>query len=153
MKILYVLLAVLFLSVQAEAQSIRQKDVPDKVKQSIESRYPQASKVKWEMHDGMYEATFTVNDQKTSAVFSSEGVLSESESEITVDQLPELVKYYLTNHLSSETIEEIEMETDAHGVVTYEVETDGGEYIFSADGKLLSKEMDDDEDGDDEGDE
>ncbi len=150
MKILYVFLAVLFLSVQAEAQSIRSKDVPDKVKQSMESMYPQASKVQWEMHDGMYEAAFTVNDQKTSVVFSNQGEFSESESEITLEQLPDLAQYYVTYHLSSETIEEIEMETDAHGVITYEVETDGGEYIFSAEGKLLSQEMeDDDEEGDD----
>ena len=147
MKILYLMMAVLFLSVQAEAQSVRNKDIPDKVKQSMESMYPQASKVQWEMHDGMYEASFMVNDKKTSVVFSNQGQFSESETEIAMDQLPELAQYYVTYHLSSETIEEIEMETDAHGVVTYEVETDGGEYLFSAEGKLLSKEM---EDGDDE---
>ena len=147
MKILYLMMAVLFLSVQAEAQSVRNKDIPDKVKQSMESMYPQASKVQWEMHDGMYEASFMVNDKKTSVVFSDQGQFSESETEIAMDQLPELAQYYVTYHLSSETIEEIEMETDAHGVVTYEVETDGGEYLFSAEGKLLSKEM---EDGDDE---
>ena len=147
MKILYLVMAVLFLSVQAEAQSVRNKDIPDKVKQSMESMYPQASKVQWEMHDGMYEASFMVNDKKTSVVFSNQGQFSESETEIAMDELPELAQYYVTYHLSSETIEEIEMETDAHGVVTYEVETDGGEYLFSAEGKLLSKEM---EDGDDE---
>ena len=140
-------MAVLFLSVQAEAQSVRNKDIPDKVKQSMESMYPQASKVQWEMHDGMYEASFMVNDKKTSVVFSDQGQFSESETEIAMDELPELAQYYVTYHLSSETIEEIEKETDAHGVVTYEVETDGGEYLFSAEGKLLSKEM---EDGDDE---
>ena len=147
MKILYLMMAVLFLSVQAEAQSVRNKDIPDKVKQSMESMYPQASKVQWEMHDGMYEASFMVNDKKTSVVFSDQGQFSESETEIAMDELPELAQYYVTYHLSSETIEEIEKETDAHGVVTYEVETDGGEYLFSAEGKLLSKEM---EDGDDE---
>ena len=43
----------------------------------------------------------------------------------------------------------IEMETDAHGIVTYDVDVDGSELHFSADGKLLSKESDDDDEEED----
>jgi hypothetical protein len=150
MKKLILLVAVVCIAFQVEAQAVKKKDVPDIVNQNLESWYPGVSKVKWEMHDGMYVASFEISSLENEVVISKEGDFSSSEAEITYAQLPEAVQAYLAEHFPDMTFEEIEMEMDAHGVVLYSVEAGHMEYEFSADGKLLSQESDDDTDDDDQ---
>ena len=52
MNKLILISAVLFCALRAEAQSIKQRDVPSAVMTSFSSLYPNASKVKWENEDG-----------------------------------------------------------------------------------------------------
>ncbi len=149
MKKLILLFAVVFVAFQLEAQAVKQKDVPEIVIQQLESWYPGVSKVKWEMNDGMYQASFLMHNLKNEVVFSKEGAFSSAEAEMHLAELPEAVQAYLAEHFPNTTFEEIEMEMDAKGVVTYSVEAGDTEYIISADGKLLSQESDDDSDDDD----
>ncbi len=150
MKKLILLVAVLFIAFQVEAQSVKQKDVPVAVLENLEAWYPGVSKVKWEMKDGMYEASFLMNKLKNEVVFSSTGEFSSAEAEIKITQLPEAISTYMTEHFPNQTFEDIEMEMDAHGIVTYSVEIGDTEYEFSADGQLLSQESEDDSDEDDQ---
>jgi hypothetical protein len=149
MKKLLLFVAVVFVAIQVEAQAVKKGDVPDIVVQNLESWYPGVSKVKWEMNDGMYVASFLISKMENEVVISSDGEFSSSEAEINLDQLPEAVRNYLSEHFPDMTFEEIEMEMDARGLVKYSVEAGNMEYEFSADGKLLSQESDDDDQEDD----
>ncbi len=149
MKKLILLIAIGIIAFQVEAQAVKQKNVPEVVVNKMKSLYPDASKIKWVMDDGMYIASFTANEKKTEVVLSKAGIFSSSDTEITVSQLPAEVTYYLVANFDNIQSLEVEMETDANGIVTYEIEVDGTEYIFSPDGKLL-KQIDDDDDDDDE---
>ena len=149
MKKLILLVAVVFVAFQVEAQAVKKNDVPAVVVQSLESWYPGVSKVKWEINDGMYVASFVMNTYENEVVISREGAFSSSESEMSFAELPEPIRTYLTEHFPDATFEDIEMEMDARGFVTYSVESGNTEYEFSADGKLMSQETDDDSDDND----
>lgn len=150
MKKLLLLVAVVFVVFQVEAQAVKKSEVPQIVIQNLESWYPGVSKVKWEMNDGMYVASFLVNKLENEVVISSEGEFSSSETEIIYNELPESIQKYLAEHFPNMTFEEMEMEMDSRGTTTYEVEVGGTDYLFSADGKLISQESDDDDQEDDE---
>ena len=82
------------------------------------------------------------------------------EQQITIDEVPEVVKATILKEVGDGTIKEIEKETK-NGVTTYEaeliVEGKAFEIQVAADGALLSKGAeeidDDDKDGDDDKDE
>ena len=148
MKKLLLFVAVCFVAFHVEAQSVKKKDIPVVVTQNLEAWYPGASKIKWSMDDGMYVASFLMNDMENEVVIAKDGQLSSAEAEITFAQLPESVQQYLSAHFPNTTFDEIEMEMDAHGLTTYSVETNQMEYTFSAEGTLLSQESDDDGDDD-----
>lgn len=150
MKKLILLVVATFVVFQVEAQAVKKSEVPQIVIQNLASWYPGVSKVKWEMNDGMYVASFVVNKLENEVVISSEGEFSSSETEIIYNELPEAIQKYLAEHFPNMTFEEMEMEMDSRGTKTYEVEVGGTDYLFSADGKLIAQESDDDDQEDDE---
>ncbi len=88
----------LFLSVgigTTLAQSVKENKVPQPVKTAFAGKYATAKQVKWDKEGGAYEASFELNGQKKSAVFTPGGKQTELEMGITVAQLPETVRTYM----------------------------------------------------------
>ena len=61
MNKLILISAVLICALRAEAQSIKERDVPAAVLTNFSALAPNASKVKWENEDGMYEGYFLMD--------------------------------------------------------------------------------------------
>ena len=140
MNKLILISAVLFCALRAEAQSIKQRDVPAAVMTSFSSLYPNASKVKWETEDGMYEGSFLTDKKETSLLFSRDGILVQTENEITLADLPSGVLEYVSKEHPGATIEEASKVTDIKGVVNYEVEIADVDFHFSSTGQFISQE-------------
>ena len=140
MNKLILISAVLFCALRAEAQSIKQRDVPSAVMTSFSSLYPNASKVKWEKEDGMYEGSFLTDKKETSLLFSRDGILVQTENEITLADLPSGVLEYVSKEHPGATIEEASKVTDIKGVVNYEVEIADVDFHFSSTGQFISQE-------------
>ncbi|HQW02491.1 MAG TPA: PepSY-like domain-containing protein [Saprospiraceae bacterium] len=140
MNKLILISAVLFCALRAEAQSIKQRDVPAAVMTSFSSLYPNASKVKWENEDGMYEGSFLTDKKETSLLFSRDGILVQTENEITLADLPSGVLEYVSKEHPGATIEEASKVTDIKGVVNYEVEIADVDFHFSSTGQFISQE-------------
>ena len=140
MNKLILISAVLFCALRAEAQSIKQRDVPAAVMTSFSSLYPNASKVKWENEDGMYEGSFLTDKKETSLLFSSLEYRVKTYNERTSAYLPSGVLEYVSKEHPGATIEEASKVTDIKGVVNYEVEIADVDFHFSSTGQFISQE-------------
>ena len=139
------LAAVMFCALHMEAQSIKERDVPAAVLTSFSKMQPNASKVKWENEDGMYEGSFMTNKLETSLLFSRDGILVQTENEITIAELPAGVLDYVSKQYPSTKIEEVNRVTGIKGAISYEVEVADVDLLFSNTGQFISqeKEIDD----------
>lgn len=119
------------------AQKMGDGNIPAAVKQSFAKTYAGAQYVKWDKEGKDYEASFEMNGEKKSAVYSASGKQSETELEIPVTKLPESVRMYMKG--KGKTIKEAAQITDASGKMYYEAEAGGKDYLFNAEGKPVKK--------------
>ena len=91
----------------------------------------------WEKEGANYEAEFERNKKETSAVFSADGKLLETEVEIPVAELPAAAMEYIKKNHAGATVKEAAKITDAAGVVSYEAEIKGKDLIFDAKGNFV----------------
>lgn len=145
MNKLILISAVLICALRAEAQSIKERDVPAAVLTSFSALAPHASKVKWENEDGMYEGYFLTDKKETSLLFSRDGILVQTENEISLADLPSGVQEYISKQHPGATIEEASKVTDIYGVVSYEVEVADVDFFFSSTGQFISEEKEADD--------
>jgi len=129
--------------------------VPEVVKSAFSQKFPDASNVKWgKENDHEWEAEFKSNGMKYSANFENSGAWTETEYEISINELPEDVKATLDKESKGAKVEEPEVcETKAGK--TYEFVISKGEteteLQIDASGNILKKEQgreEDEEDGD-----
>ena len=114
-------------------------DAPAAVKASFSKLYPKVQKVKWGKEDANYEAEFDMNKSEMSCLFDASGNLLETETEIEVSALPQIVTAYVTRNYQGEKIKEASKIVDAKNVMTYEAEVKEGDLIFDATGAFLKK--------------
>ena len=149
-------LLVLF-SINAHGQDLAEADVPAAVKSAFTTKFPKAQGAKWEMEDKKdYEAEFKEDGTKRSATFDAEGKWKATETGMKVELLPEAVRKVLASDYASAKTEEAETVETPEGTF-YEVELKKGEQtievLFSADGKVISSKMEEeDEKGEDKDD-
>ena len=133
----------------ANAQVLKEADVPPAVKAKFISLYPARPEVKWEKEKTMYEAEFIQNKIETSVLFEANGTMVQTETEIPVSALPKAVTDYITKNLAGKKINEAAKVTDAKGKITYEAEVGKVDYLFDENGNFISKEEDNEDDEDD----
>jgi hypothetical protein len=138
------------LTLQLNAQTIKEREVPTPVTSKVKALYPEATKISWEEEDGFYEASFLASEKETSIVLSRDGTLVRTETEIQTSELPGGVISYVSMHHPGSSKMKAYKIIDIKGVVSYEVESDDIDYLFDAKGVFLSQEDDDDEPEDDD---
>ena len=142
-----------------QAQAIETSEVPSVVTAALKKEYPYASNVKWETQDGMYEGSFKfkledgmyegsprIVTTEMSVVYSDKGVLALTETQIEIASLPAGVREYFAKNMMNTSISEASKVVNSQGMVTYEVEVEKIDYLFTGGGKFLRKLADDDDD-------
>jgi hypothetical protein len=147
-KIAFIFIFVTLVISQTFAQKAAQ--VPEQVKNSFSQNFPKASNVKWSKeNENEWEAEFKQEGKEFSANFKSDGTWLETEQEIAKSDIPNAVKNTLDSQFAGYKIEEAEISKSAEGSV-YEFELEKGEsnmeVAISAEGKVVKKEMKNDED-------
>jgi hypothetical protein len=132
------------------AQKMQEKDVPAAVKTKFTTMFPNTKVEKWEKEGGKFEAEFESNKIETSVIFEANGTYVQTEVEIPVSSLPTAINEYVKANLSGKKIAEATKITNANSIITYETEIDDTDYLFDANGKFISKEVDDKEVDDDD---
>ncbi len=128
------------------AQQLKESEIPALVKAKFVSLYPGTKNVKWEKEHNKYEAGFKQNKIETSILIDAAGNMVEIETEIAVSSLPQAVAAYVSKNLAGKKIKEASKIVTASGVITYEAEVGGVDYIFDANGNFIKKETDEPKD-------
>jgi hypothetical protein len=68
------------------------RKIPGVVTDSFKVKYPSAKSVSWKDNVGSFQATFTLDNDKYVAKYSSKGEWQQSEKKITQDAIPAAVK-------------------------------------------------------------
>ena len=150
MKYILILICIGLLYSVASSQNNSKFTVPDAVKTKFAKLYPNTGSPKWEMEDGIYEATFKQNNIATSVLFTADGSVIETETEMSPSLLPQTIKDYVLSKLPGKTITSASKIVDARNSVKYEAEVDKTDYLFDANGNFIQKV--DSEEGDDDDD-
>ena len=135
-NIIAVTIASLF-HLNADAQKVSEKNIPEAVKSAFMKQYPKADDAEWEMENLNYEVEFEMEDREFSAVFSKEGTFIEIEKEILVDALPDAAKQYVIKNYPDKKIKEAAEITMADGSKKYEAEIKGQDLIFNSKGEFI----------------
>jgi light-regulated signal transduction histidine kinase (bacteriophytochrome) len=121
------------------AQKIQSKDVPEAVMTAFQKEFPAAKIAKWDREENNFEASFDNNKLDQSVVFDAEGNVLEVEVEIKISEMPQAAKDYIASNFPGKKIKEVAKITDAQKTVTYEVEVNGMDVIFSEQGKFIKE--------------
>ena len=111
------------------------QSIPAAAKSSFMKLHPQATSVKWDKEDGGYEASFKENGKNMSVVMDTKGMLKETETDITIAELPAAVRDYVTKQMPGKKIKEAAIIVNAAGTKMYEAEVGGKDLMFDMNGK------------------
>jgi len=137
--------AIVFAVNTSSAQKIKETEVAKEVVSSFHLHFKDAKAKEWEKEGANFEAEFDWKKVETSATFSADGTLMETEHEIKVTELPKSVSEYVAKNYAGYKISEASKIEDATSKkITFEAEVQQGkeemDLLFDADGKFLSKE-------------
>ncbi|MCV9927171.1 PepSY-like domain-containing protein [Flavobacterium sp. LS1R49] len=141
MKTLITTVFTILISAFAMAQDLDPKSVPGIVKSTILLKFPDATNVKWEKEKDNYEASFTIDNKKQSALVDSSGNLLQSEIQITAGQLPNGIIQYVKSNYRRKKVKDITKITEPTGKVYFEVEIYKKDLIFDHKGNFIKEVM------------
>ena len=137
-QFIVLLIAGIAISTTVCAQKIDASKVPVAVKESFTKKFPGITP-KWEMEDGKYEAGFDQQKHEMSVLIEANGSIIETETEISIVELPAPVTAYLKKNHPGVKIKEAAKITKADGEVNYEAEVKGSDLIFDSKGIFLKQ--------------
>ena len=119
MKNLILVLFVLVICSNVNAQNLTESQVPEAVLNAFNTIYPNADNVEWEAEGAYFEGGVKINDLVTSVLFDANGTVIQTESEIAISDLPEGVTDYISKNLNNGQIDEAAKITDPTGKISY----------------------------------
>lgn len=127
----------------ANAQDLKETDVPDLVKQSFSKVYPNIKVEAWEKEAANYEAEFHLNNVESSALFSEHGNFIELEQDIVLTDLPKAAIEYCHLNYKKYKLNEAAIITDVYKKPSYEIEIKKGketmDLLFDEHGVFIKK--------------
>ena len=144
--------ACLLLAFVIPSQAQHKHGVPEKVKSAFFEKFPDVDKIKWEKEqENEWEAEFKMQGKEYSATFTSNGDWIETEREIKKSEIPDDIIAVLNKTYRDYEIDEAEMGENQQGnFYEFEIEVGDKEYevMIDANGKLSSKEEDEENEED-----
>ena len=120
-----------------------QINVPAAVKNENMKRYPDSKtqQITWETEKGNYEANWGGQDGEANSVtYTPSGTFVEIVNAIPAGQLPQPTNDYIKQHYQNAKFGDIGKVLDAQGKTSYEVEINGKDVIFDANGNFVKSE-------------
>lgn len=120
-----------------------QINVPAVVKAENMKRYPESKtqQITWETENGNYEANWGGQDGEANSVaYTPSGTFVEIVKAIPVSQLPQSANDYIKQHYQTAKFGDVGKVLDAQGKTSYEVEINGKDVIFDANGNFVKTE-------------
>jgi hypothetical protein len=123
---------------QACAQKLTEDKVPQSVKDGFKKTHPNV-KASWEREDADYEANFTSGGKAMSCVINKEGTILETETVLSLSDLPANAKAYLEKNYKGKKVKEV-AKVEKNGVIEYEVVINSKEIMFDSNGNFKEEE-------------
>ncbi len=142
MKKIFLLLVIGFAATTANAQKVKEAEVPAEVKAAFTKNYPNVKAKGWEKEDGNYEVEFDSNKNEMTLVIDPKGNVVQTETEIKVSELSKTITDYCAKNYAGKKIKEASKIVDAKGVVTYEAEFEKMDVLFDANGRFIKESKD-----------
>ncbi len=142
MKETFFIIAIGFAAITANAQKVKEADVPPTVSATFAKQYPNVKAGGWEKENGNYEVEFDFNKVEMSVLIGPNGQLLETETEIKVAELPKIITDYCVKNYPGKKIAEASKIVNDKGVVTYEAEVNKMDVLFTADGVFIKESKD-----------
>ncbi|WP_299130642.1 PepSY-like domain-containing protein [uncultured Winogradskyella sp.] len=121
MKTKYII--ILFLALLTNCNLASEKQTPEAVKKTFQSKYPGENDPDWHIDShGNFEAHFKMNKTKYRADFSPKGNWIETETSIDYKDLPEAIKKVIEGNFDKDDITEVEKVISASKGTFYDVE-------------------------------
>ena len=137
-KLLTVAVVLGVIVLPACGQKLNESQIPVAVKNAFQKYYPSA-KATWDKEDANYEANFKEGGKAMSVVIDKSGTIVETETDISVTDLPVAAQDYVKKNYPDAKIEEAARIVKASGEVNYEVEMHHKDVIFDANGKFIKE--------------
>lgn len=116
-------LIILVLGLLFSSSTLKAIEVPDVIEKAFQQKFPSAKKVKWEKEKSNdYEVSFILNNNEVSALYSPDGQLKETETEISISELPKAVVDALNKKHPNVKIDEAAKIERSDNSVVYETE-------------------------------
>ncbi len=106
-------------------------------------RYPESKtqQITWETENGNYEANWGGQDGEANSVaYTPSGTFVEIVKAIPLSQLPHSANDYIKQHYQTGKFDDVGNVLDAQGKTSYEVEINGKDVIFDANGNFVKTE-------------
>lgn len=117
------------------AQIMSKGEIPVAVKNAFKKEYPQVKKVSFDEEHGTYEAEFKLNGKHMSVTYTANGTKQETETSMSVNELPKSVTSYVMSKKYGK-IKEAAKIVKADGSVVYEAEVKKGDLLFNENGSF-----------------
>jgi uncharacterized membrane protein YkoI len=140
-KAIGVYVSILLFAFAAHSQQLAMAKVPAAVKAGFTKAYP-GKVATWELENKNYEANFKNGTKTISVIIDKQGTIVETETEVTMGELPSAAQSYVSSHLKGKKIKETAKIVKANGDVVYEVAVAGGDVMFDSNGKMIEKKKD-----------
>ena len=150
MKKLSLIICTLFsASISLAAIAPKGDEIPEKVKQAFESKFPNATDVEWEKEDEGYEVEFERNGSEMEVFYDTNGNQMKTIVEVNGEDMPESVYQHLQSNYKGWEVDDVD-EVDRNGVAFYEVEIESKEgkeldLRYDRNGKVMQKRVDDED--------
>jgi Putative beta-lactamase-inhibitor-like, PepSY-like len=132
----WLLIPVSLISMTLRGQNVNEDKLPLPVKKAFEQKYP-GIKGKWEKEKNNYEVNFKKDDKPMSLVIDPKGNILETERDIPVNELPQVILSYIKTHYNDASITEAAHIVKGDGKIVYEAEVNKKDILFDASGKFL----------------
>lgn len=139
MKKVIVLTSTIFFTFYSFAQKMQDKNVPANLKSTFNQKYPEATAVKWDKEEKMYEASFKLKNIDNSVLMDTNGNIVETEVKTDLEKIPKVILTYVKNKYAAKKPNGAATITDSKGKITYEVEMKGIDLIFDDKGNFIKK--------------
>ncbi len=140
MKTIFLLL--MFFATKATlAQKLTEAQVPAAAKNTFSKAHSKAAG-HWEREGANYEVNFKEGGKSMSCVINKNGTIQETETDITVNELPKAVQTYVAQHYKSSSINAAAHIVKAGGEILYEAVVNGRDLLFKEDGTFVKSVKD-----------
>lgn len=139
MKKIVLTLAVLSAAYFVQAQQVNQSEVPEKVKSAFDANTHGATVMSWEKVKSGYKATYSIENNESTALFNSSGKLLEQEFTVSQNDLPDNIVEYLGGVEEKQTINKVIILKDVSGNKSYKVKIHDMYYFFDPVGTFTKK--------------